>query len=535
MTKKTTTKKNPLEIVWNDFELFSKNFLSITDNNNDVVKFELNDAQKEIGDLMKGNRFIAIGKARQSGISTFVLGRALWRALTMPNENILIVSYKSDSAKSLFDKLKTMNDMIDRKRYKGLFPTVRRDNRGELLFSNGSQITSVTAGSKSLGRGSTYTYIHLSEFAFFQNQESQLLSVEQSLGKQKNSQITIETTSNGTGNYFFKLFTQALKGESKYSAYFIPFYHKLYKKQFAYEHEQAMEWYKANNKGKRLSKDDLDEEELVLFNNNANLKMLAWRQWKILDMDSKQQFYQEFPSSPMESFISTGDALFDQSKVLQSVSHAITPLSKEDVLNQAVDFPESLLKYVGKGLDIFYLPEYGKKYYGGSDCASGSGADHSTLSIFDEDGQQILSFYNNKVAVYEFAEILNLLGRFCNYAFLCVERNSYGLPLLERLRKGYEYLNLFKQKIFDQRGQKKLQLGLTTTQTTKAIFISDLKEQFELGMIKIECVHTLQEMQIFIDDSGKMGNKRGDKNHDDSVISTALAIQAMKANKWYVD
>lgn len=153
MTKKTTTKKNPLEIVWNDFELFSKNFLSITDNNNDIVKFELNDSQKEIGDLMKGNRFIAIGKARQSGISTFVLGRALWRALTMPNENILIVSYKSDSAKSLFDKLKTMNDMIDRKRYKGLFPSIVRENRGELKFTNGSVISSVTAGSKSVGRG----------------------------------------------------------------------------------------------------------------------------------------------------------------------------------------------------------------------------------------------------------------------------------------------------------------------------------------------------------------------------------------------
>lgn len=522
MTKKTTTKKNPLEVVWNNFELFSKNFLSITDFNNDIVKFELNDAQKEIGDLMKGNRFIAIGKARQSGISTFVLGRALWRALTMPNENILIVSYKSDSAKSLFDKLKTMNDMIDRKRYKGLFPTVRRENRGELLFSNGSSIQSLVAGSKSVGRGSTYTYIHCSEYAFWQNQETQLLSVEQSLAKGANSQITIETTSNGTSNHFFKLFTQAMKGESKYSAYFIPFYHKLYKKQFAYEHEQAMEWYKANNKGKRLSKDDLDEEELVLFNNGANLKMLAWRQWKILDMESKQQFYQEFPSTPMESFISTGNSVFDQSKVLQSVSNAITPLSKQDVLQQAVDFPESLLKYVGKGLEIFHLPEYGKKMFGGSDVASGSGGDNSTLSIFDEDGQQILSFYHNKVAVYEFAEILNLLGKFCNYAFLCVEKNSYGLPLLEKMRKEHEYMNLYKQKIFDQRGQKKLQLGLTTTQTTKAIYISDLKEHFELGMMKIECINTLQEMQIFVDTDGKMGNKRGEKNHDDSVISTAV-------------
>ena len=97
-------------MIFDDFELFAKNFVYITDNNNDVVPFEINDAQRDIEKLAKNNRFIIVGKARQSGVSTYVIGRALWRAFAMPNENILIVSYKSDSAKSLFDKLKQMNN-----------------------------------------------------------------------------------------------------------------------------------------------------------------------------------------------------------------------------------------------------------------------------------------------------------------------------------------------------------------------------------------------------------------------------------------
>ncbi|MFB7303544.1 hypothetical protein [Heyndrickxia sporothermodurans] len=145
------------------------------------------------------------------------------------------------------------------------------------------------------------------------------------------------------------------------------------------------------------------------------------------------------------------------------------------------------------------------------------------------------SFYANDVPVYKFAEIVNSLGRFFNYAFICVERNSYGLPLLEKLRKEYGYLNLLKQKIFDQKGKKKLQLGFMTTTTTKPIIINDLKENFELGMINIECVETLEEMKIYQEVKGKMGNKKGANLHDDLVIANAMMCEAMKQSKYYVD
>lgn len=147
-----------------------------------------------------------------------------------------------------------------------------------------------------------------------------------------------------------------------------------------------------------------------------------------------------------------------------------------------------------------------------------------------------MSFYNNKIPVYEFAQVIYDLGIFYNYAFLTVEKNSYGLPLIERLRKERGYLNMYKMKTFDERGKKKLQIGFITSEKTKAIMISDFKEQFELGLINIECKHSLQQMQMFVENNGKLGNKRGnsDLHHDDSVIAIGLAIQGMKASKWYV-
>ena len=66
------------------------------------------------------------------------------------------------------------------------------------------------------------------------------------------------------------------------------------------------------------------------------------------------------------------------------------------------------------------------------------------------------------------------------------------------------------------------------------ILINDMKEHFECNLILIHSLETLDEMKIFQDVNGKMGNKKGNNNHDDLVISVAMAIQAMKQNKYYV-
>ncbi|OLS37925.1 DNA packaging protein [Alkalihalophilus pseudofirmus] len=527
MTKRMT-KKEKLQLIMDDFTLFSKNFIHIIDNENEKVKFELNPAQVELHNLMEENKFVIVSKARQGGISTFTLGKALWRAIKNENENILLVSYKLDSSKALFEKLKQMNQWLPREAYPQLFPTVRRENRDELFFSNGSRITCSVAGNKSIGRGSTYSYIHLSEYAFYSQQEMQLLSAEQSLMKGNKSQLTIETTSNGTGNNYHKIFMASYKGNSKYKAMFIPFFHDLYKKQFKTEHDEAERWHKEYYSS-RLQKKDLESDEKVIHDLGANLRFIMWRRYKLMDM-SLQEFQQEYPATPLESFISTGHGVFDQGKVLERINHSIEPLARRECED---DVPSILQRYINKGLNIFQLPKSGR-YYAGVDVASGSGGDDSTCAIFDSDGQQVATFNSNCVPVYQFAQIVDELGKWYNYAFVVVESNSYGLPLLERLRNDYQYMNLYKQRTFDQKGRRKMQLGFATTTTTKAILISDFKEQFETGLIRIDCRETLGQMQIFVENNGKMGNKKGEKNHDDLVIANALAVQGMKANRWYV-
>lgn len=517
--------KEKLKVINDSPKLWLQNFVKIVDNNGDAVPFKVNEQQEIfINEMVKFN---IISKARQIGFSTLSLGLCLYYACTNSSTNYLLVSYKAESSSSLFEKLKMMYDSLPHDKYS--FPKIKRSNRDEFVLDNGSRIQCSVAGLKDIGRGTTYQYILLSEFAFYQNQEKVLLSAEQALAKNETSRVVIETTSNGF-NYYQEVFMNAFKGKSKYKAFFFPFYSSAYERQFKHDYNQAEEWYKATNGGRRLSPADLDDDEKILHEKGATLKQLMWRRWKLLDM-SIQEFYQEFPSNPMESFISSGFSVFDQSKVLERINATPEPMPKMELSH----LPEPLLKYINRGLFIFKLPKRGERYFGGADTASGSGGDSSTITILDSDGEQVASFYHNKVPVYVFAEIIDCIGRFYNYTFFVIERNSYGLPLLERLRKEYDYLNLYKHKVFNQStGRKQMKLGWQTTAVTKSILVSDCKEHFEVGMIQVNCKETLAQMQIFVEADGKTGNKAGQGNHDDLVISLAFAVQAIKANKWYV-
>lgn len=525
MAKNLTTAQK-LEKINESPVLWLKNFVKITTNTGAYVPFTVNEQQEYF--IKEMIRFNIISKARQIGFSTLSLGLCLFYACTRPRTNYMIVSYKQESSTLLFEKLKDMYASLPNDKFK--FPKDIENNRGKLKLDNGSSITLATAGGKDVGRGSTFEYILLSEFAFYENQDKILLSAEQALAKSKTSKIVIETTSNGF-NHYQKLFMNAYKGISKYKAFFFPFYSSSYAKQFKDDYDEAEDWYRLKNGGRRLTKDDLEPEEEILLDSGATLKQLMWRRWKLLDM-SLQQFYQEFPATPMESFISSGLNIFDQSKIIDRLRYVSVPKTYTEV---KFNLPDDFKRYLGKSLMIYQLPQVGERYFGGVDTSAGVGSDCSTITLINSDGEQVLSFYNNKVPVYEFAKLINEIGRWYNYAFLAVERNSYGTPILERLRKEYKYLNLYKHKRFNQQtGRKMLYLGWNTDQSSKSIMISDLKEQFECDLILINCKETLEQMQIFIEKDGKQGNKKGEGNHDDNVIGLALAIQAKKANKWYI-
>ncbi|KZZ85640.1 terminase large subunit domain-containing protein [Bacillus sp. SJS] len=526
--------KEKLKKVMDSFPLFAKNFIKIIDNNGESVPFILNPEQEQFTKEM--TKYNIILKGRQIGFTTWSLAYMLYSAITKPDTSYMIMTQHNKVTQSLLRRIKKMYNSLPHDKYPTLFPKLEISNRDEIYMVNGSRIVVATAGGEDSISGNTFELIHFSEMAKYPNeaQEEIIATAIPALAKNPYSKIIIESTALGFNTYQ-EMFKKAYRGrESVWKAHFYSWLAEAYSKQFKHSFDEAEEWFKVHNKGRRMSKNDLEHDEKILYEEyKANFRQLMFRRYYI-ETNSLEKFQREFPTTPDEAFAESNNAVFDTKKIIERLQFAIQPMETKEIYN---DLPDKLKPLINKNLFIYHLPKRSLRHYGGVDVASGTGGDNdnSTMSIFNSEGQQMASLYANDIPVYRFAELVNELGRFFNYAYICVERNSYGLPLLEKLRKEYGYMNLLKQKIFDQKGKKKLQLGFMTTTATKPILINDLKENFELGLINIECIQTLEEMKIYQENQGKLGNKKGKNLHDDLVISVAMSCQAMKQAKYYVE
>lgn len=528
MTRRKLTTKEKIKIINNDFKLWNSNFVKIVDNNQDLIPFEFTNEQNHLYENADKRNLIL--KSRQSGFSTFCLSYLLFTCITRQNSMCITLAHKGNTVAKNFEMIKTMyynlNDLAIPDGYtKDNF--IVRMNRNEIKFANGSSIINDTAGNKEI-RGFTFQAIHLSEFAHFNhlNQTDGLTAIEFALAKNSESKIFIETTAQGM-NEFFEMYTRAEKGRSRYKAFFYEWYkNDLY----ASEYDEAEKLYKAQNKGRPLARADLTEYEKGLHDKGCTLKKLSYRRIQLQDM-SEELFKQEMPSNSTECFVNSSGSVFDTNLIAERINNLVPPLK----LNEIVDLPLSLQKYVNDGLYIYDNPEPNKRYYAGIDTASGLGGatDNSAINIVDSDGKQVCVFYRNSLAIYRLVDVVEELGLYYNYAMLLVERATFGIDLLHRLRNDKRYINLLKTRSVDKiTGRAVYKHGYATTQVSKAKMVGDLKENFELGGVFIQDRETLNEMKIFTDSDGKLGNKGGGR--DDLVDSLALAIQCLKTRKSYL-
>lgn len=326
-----------LKKIWNSPRLFIESFMKIPDKNQNIVQFKLNPMQRDYIENM--DTYNIILKARQGGMSVANCGLALYYAITTPNTDCLMLSHTDESTRKIFNKLKTMYGLLP----DVLKPKLKRNNRQELAFENGSTISCHTMGKKDVGRGSTLKFIHISEFAFVGEQaERQLLSLEQALAS--NGHLTIETTANGL-NFFHNLYQKAKNKENAYKCFFYNYIDTAC--MFQDEYIKYKRIFK-NINGRDLKKEDLTDEEKQLMKDykGMTLDIITWRRLKIAN-SSGDQFNQEFPITDDVAFVSSGAGVFYNTRVAENIRY----LKKDNYLklnNLVKDLPIELRKFYGK-------------------------------------------------------------------------------------------------------------------------------------------------------------------------------------------
>lgn len=518
---KETQKK--LAYLWKDENTveFIENFISIADKQGNIIPFILTDEQKELVNTMQRENIIL--KSRQLGISSVVVALSIRACIVKDNTTCLLVSHSQDSTATIFDKLRQQYDSLP----EFIKPDTITNNRKELKFVNGSKITCVTAGTKSIGRGDTFNgIVHLSEFSFWKKPDEQLKALSQALSDK--CKLIIESTAWGH-NKFSEVYYQAKNMENSYQSYFFNWINggRLFKDLY----NLAVDRYKATHNGLELSYDDLDEDEIDLFNMGASLDQLTWRRQKVAT-DGIDTFHREYPSTDDECFLTTGSTVFDNKRIDTCIQgllqDKVIPIAKDKI----VGLPTMLQGHYPKSLKIWSTPKIGERYYIGCDVSEGLGRDYSTAIVLDSNGKQVAQFKNNKLKPYQMSDIYNALGRYYNKAKLTVEKASGGHSVIERLFLECKYMNMTKYMTYDERNRKIWNRGFDTNNKTKSIIINDMREWFEKGLIQILSKELLEEMKVYVsNENGSMGAISG--SHDDLIMATALAIVGLKNGVWY--
>ena len=143
-------------------------------------------------------------KARQVGMSNVVAIEALYRALTMSDRQVLMVSRNGLLAQQLVTYCRHALSGLKAQ------PALTQENLSVLAFANGSRILSLPA-SPGAGRGFPASDLYLDEFAFAMYAQMIYESTVPALAP--DGTLTVLSTPNGRANMYFRLWSGLEGGE----------------------------------------------------------------------------------------------------------------------------------------------------------------------------------------------------------------------------------------------------------------------------------------------------------------------------------
>lgn len=148
------------------------------------------------------DRFRAINKPRQCGISTTEAVDVAWEFDNVPGAQIVIISKDQDAAVNFHRYVR--NILLSVRENNSEAPKIIKDNERETTNELGNRIVSL-ASSKEAGRSFSATHLVLDELAFQQYAEDIFQAAMATLSQTK-GRVTAISTPKGRGNLFHRIF-----------------------------------------------------------------------------------------------------------------------------------------------------------------------------------------------------------------------------------------------------------------------------------------------------------------------------------------
>jgi hypothetical protein len=173
-------------------------------------------------------------------------------------------------------------------------PSTGAANAKELCFDRLDSGYKVgTAGTRAVGRSSTIQLFHGSEVAFWPHAETHAAGILQAVADAPGTEIILESTANGIGTLFHRMWRDAENGVGEFVAVFVPWYWQ-------------QEYRKTPPKG--FAPTEEEREYAALYGLAPD--RLAWRRSKIAELKDPMLFRQEYPACAAEAFQTSGHDSF---------------------------------------------------------------------------------------------------------------------------------------------------------------------------------------------------------------------------------
>ena len=503
-----------------------------------LQKLVLNPAQENLYGVIREEHQagrpvrIIVLKGRQEGISTETEALMFQDAATRPLVNTLIMAHRDEATSNLFRMNKLFYDCLP----SWLKPMRKNSNAKELVFENPtrdddeklrnpglrSRIRCVTAGDGA-ARSDTLTNVHLSEFAFWKGDKNAIMAgIMQAVPDSPDTMVIIESTANGF-NEFKTLWDGAVAGTNGWRAVFLPWYLEPHYRRSV---EPGTVW--------------SEEEKKLAGEYHLDAEQLAWRRWCIKTNlgGDERLFRQEYPNTPDEAFLLSGDPFFDNDIIMARRRAVASPMRvglfahPEPEIEGGVPI-EWKFEDIPKGyIRIYKEPEAGVPYVLGGDTA-GEGSDCFTAHVVDNRTGEQVAELQQPLSEILYARQIYCLGRYYNDALAAIEVNFSTYP--EMKLEEWHYPNLYQRERFDTYKNKMVKaFGWVTSSKTRPIILAGLHTIMEEAPEQIVSFELLGEMLTFVYGKGRKP-QAADGEHDDLVLAAAICHAARSQQRYTVE
>ncbi len=514
------------------------------------VPFMLNRAQRKLFGVLEQMRTagrpirVVLLKSRQWGGSTLIQVYMSWiQMVHRENWNSLICAQVKDTAATIRTMFSNFLDSYpERYLAKGeqrpQFKAVERSSNIRELAGRGCRVTIGSAESQESARGCDYQMAHLSEVAFWKkatrhNPVDLMRAVTSGILPEPYTLIALESTANGTGNFFHSEWKRAEAGKSAYRPVFVA-WHEAEQNELPVDNPMEL-WH------------SLSDYERALWHAHPliTLEQLNWYHFKSAEATGREAMLAEYPSTAREAFINSGNMVFCPEWVDRLRDNCREPARRGAVRGVSLTGRGAITgvtfhpgeKPTGGWVDLWDAPRARWQYVVAVDIGGRSaGSDFSVIAVMgrpDIDSPvEVVAQWRGHIDHDLLAWRAAAIAAFYNRATLVIESNTLesdidangnsSAIILSRLN--HVYPNLYRRVAEDTVTSRPVsRVGFHTNRRTKALIIGNMIARVRDGGLIERDIEACNEMSWYEQkQNGAFGAVDG--RHDDILMTRTIGL-----------